>query len=92
MTSRVLYVIDHQRPGRDRWLKTTSVLTTAVDATGNSAAEELAERLGLAVCPVARDGCRVRLRTWPEPDGISAILAHDPDIEPADGIWVHEPG
>jgi hypothetical protein len=87
MTRRVLYVIDHQRPNRDRWLK-PEITTTSVEATGDEAAAELADRFELTTVYVARHGCRVRLRVWPEqPDQ----FAFDPDVEPVEGTWIYEP-
>jgi hypothetical protein len=87
VSRRVLYVIDHQRPGRDRWLK-PETMTTSVTAAGDEAALELAERFDLTTVYVVKHGCRIRVRVWPEP---ADLLAHDPDTEPAEGTWVHDP-
>lgn len=84
---RVLYVIDHQRPAKDRWLK-PETMTASVESTGDEAARELAERFELATVMVARHGCRVRVRVWPEP---ADPFAHDPDSEPAEGTWLYDP-
>lgn len=90
MSTRVLYVIDHQRPGRDYWSKPERS-TTPVTSTGDAAAQEIADRYGLTVVPVTHDGCRIRVRVWPEPEDLTALLAHDPDTEPADGTWIYDP-
>lgn len=87
---RVLYVIDHQRPGRERWSQ-PEISTANVTTTGDSAAQELADRFWLTEAPVLQRGNRVRLRVWPEPEDISTRLAHDPDTEPAEGTWICEP-
>lgn len=84
---RVLYVIDHQRPNRDRWLK-PETLTTSVKSAGDAAAEEIADRFELTTTMVARGGCRVRVRIWPEQ---ADLLAFEPDAEPVEGTWIYEP-
>lgn len=87
---RVLYVIDHQRPGRERWSQpeTNSKL---VDGYGDQAAREVADWYGLDDCPAARDGCRVRVRVWPYLDNRDYLMAIDVDAESAEGEWVYEP-
>jgi hypothetical protein len=87
---RVLYVIDHQRPGRERWSQpeTSSKL---IDGYGDNAAQEIADWVGLDDCPAARDGCRVRVRVWPYLDNLEARMALDVDTEPAEGTWLHDP-
>jgi hypothetical protein len=84
---RVLYVIDHQRPGKDRWLK-PETMTTSVESTGDEAARELAERYELTTVFVVRHGSRIRVRVWPEP---ASLFSHDPDTEPAEGTWLYDP-
>jgi hypothetical protein len=91
VTRRVLSVVDHQRPGREPWtLLETSI--TNVTTMGDQAAQEVAERLTLAKAPVLRQGRRVRVRIYPAPAELEALLAHDPDAEPAEGAWICEPG
>lgn len=85
---RVLYVIDHQRPGRDHWSKRSEVSTTPVSATGDAAAQEVADRYSLTDVPVTREGCRIRIRVWPEP---ADWLSFDPDGEPVEGVWIYDP-
>jgi hypothetical protein len=84
---RVLYVIDHQRPGKDRWLK-PETSTVSVESSGDEAASELADRFELTTVFVVRHGCRVRVRVWPEP---ADLFAFDPDTEPVEGTWIHDP-
>jgi hypothetical protein len=87
---RVLYVIDHQRPGRDDWSK-PETSTASVELTGDLAAREIAARFRLRDTPVVQAGSRIRVRVWPEPEGLEDVLAHDTDIEPAEGIWNYGP-
>lgn len=84
---RVLYAIDHQRPGRDRWLEPRT-MTASVRSCGDDAAAELAERFELTTAMAARHGCRVRVRVWPVPPD---VLTHDADTEPATGSWIYTP-
>ncbi len=87
MITRVLYVIDHQKPGKDRWDK-PETSTTLVTKAGDAAAQEIAEKFQLAETWVAQKGCRIRVRVWPNPDD---FLTFDPESAPADGTWIHEP-
>ncbi len=84
---RVLYVIDHQRPGRDRWSKRSGISSAPVSATGDAAAQEIAERHWLTEAPVVREGCRIRVRVWPEP---ADYLAFEPDDQPGEGTWIYD--
>jgi hypothetical protein len=90
MSNRVLYAIEHQRPGHSRWIRPGSN-ATFVSAVGDAAAQEIAERFQLTDAPVVHDGCSIRVRVWPEPDSIHALLAFDLDVEPAAGAWTFDP-
>ena len=48
-----------------RLFGTAPTITDANLVLGNLAADAV---------PVVRDGCRIRLRVWPEPDGLEALL------------------
>lgn len=87
---RVIYVIDHQRPGRDRWSKPEAA-TISIEHAGDEAARAIAERYGLRDAPAVQSGSRIRVRVWPEPAGLDELLAHDPDTEPAAGTWIYDP-
>ena len=90
MNRRILYVIDHQRPGRDRWSKPETA-TTYSEYTGDQAAEAIADRYHLREAPIVQSGSRVRVRVWPEPADRDALFAHDPDIDAVEGTWIYDP-
>jgi len=87
---RVAYVIDYKRPDRERWSR-PNIQSTLAHAADDLAASELARRLDLLNAPSVRDGYQIRLRMWPDPEDLRALLAFDPDvIEPA-GVWTYDP-
>ncbi len=88
MTFRVLYIIDDQKPGRDRWYRRGDLMPSTVHATGDGAAEELADRFDLTRVPIVERGHRIRLRVWPAPDD---WFSFEPDDQPAAGTWTYDP-
>src|SRR5262245_31648024 len=87
---RVIYVIDHKRPHRERWSSghtSTASISTSVDDAG---AAELAARFDLLAAPITKD-YQIRLRVWPEPSNLDNLLAFDADAQEPAGTWMYDP-
>jgi len=86
---RVTYVIDHKKPGHDRWLRPSGVQSTVVaQSDPTQQAAEIAERFELWQAPIVESGHEIRVRVWPY-DTDADLAAIDSDADEPAGHWTY---